>query len=122
VLWEGHSIRAIVPFLFDGQLPDFNLGTAGGASCTPALQRHLEAVLAGQKKYSFVVNGRFKGGYITRHYADPDNHVDAIQLELAQFNYMDEQSFEYRDELAMPTQAVIRELLETVLSYARVDL
>ncbi len=115
VLWEGHSIRAVVPFLFDGQLPDFNLGTAGGASCTPALQRRLENILAAQKKYTFVVNGRFKGGYITRRYADPDGRVDAVQLELAQLNYMDEESFEYRDGLAEPTQALIRTLLEAVL-------
>lgn len=115
VLWEGHSIRAIVPFLFDGQLPDFNLGTAGGASCSPDLQNRLEAVLANQKKYTFVVNGRFKGGYITRHYADPGNGVQAVQLELAQLNYMDENSFEYRDDLAAPTQALIRRLLEASL-------
>lgn len=116
VLWEGHSIRAIVPFLFDGQLPDFNLGTAGGASCSADLQSRLEAVLANQEKYTFVVNGRFKGGYITRHYADPANGVQAVQLELAQLNYMDEDSFEYRDELATPTQALIRRLLEAALS------
>ncbi|MBS0567014.1 MAG: N-formylglutamate deformylase [Proteobacteria bacterium] len=112
VLWEGHSIRSLVPFLFDGRLPDFNLGTAGGASCTPALQQRLEAVLAAQKKYTFIVNGRFKGGYITRHYADPGNGVQAVQLELAQLNYMDEDSFEYRDNLAEPTRALIRQLLE----------
>ena len=116
VLWEGHSIRAIVPFLFDGQLPDFNLGTAGGASCLPALQNRLETILAEQKKYTFVVNGRFKGGYITRHYADPGNGVQAVQLELAQLNYMDEDSFEFRDDLAAPTQALIRKLLEAALS------
>ena len=115
VLWEGHSIRSCVPFLFDGRLPDFNLGTAGGASCSPELQRRIESVLASQKKYTFVVNGRFKGGYITRHYADPANGIDAVQLELAQLNYMDEDSFEYRDELAVPTQALIRQLLEATL-------
>lgn len=115
VLWEGHSIRAVVPFLFDGQLPDFNLGTAGGASCSADLQQRLEAVLAEQKKYTFVVNGRFKGGYITRHYADPGNGVQAVQLELAQLNYMDEDAFEYLPERAAPTQALIRRLLETAL-------
>jgi N-formylglutamate deformylase len=115
-LWEGHSIRSVVPFLFDGRLPDFNLGTAAGASCSPALQRRLEAVLAAQKNYTFVVNGRFRGGYITRHYADPANGVDAVQLELAQLNYMDEDSFAYRDDLAAPTQALIRRLLETALA------
>ena len=115
MLWEGHSIRSIVPFLFEGRLPDFNLGTAGGASCAPALQQRLKAVLGDQKKYTFIVNGRFKGGYITRHYADPANGVDAVQLELAQLNYMDENAFEYRDELAAPTQTLIRKLLEAAL-------
>src|SRR5690606_36357715 len=64
VLWEGHSIRGEVPFLFDGVLPDFNLGTAAGASCSPALQQRLTAVLAAQDRYSHVANGRFKGGHI----------------------------------------------------------
>jgi len=116
VLWEGHSIRSVVPFLFDGRLPDFNLGTAGGASCSPALQERLAGVLEGQRDYSFVVNGRFKGGYITRHYGDPANGIDAVQLELAQLNYMDEDSFEYLPERATPTQALIRRLLETALA------
>ncbi len=61
VLWEGHSIRSVVPFLFDGRLPDFNVGTAAGASCTPALQARLDAVLSAQSRYSYVINGRFKG-------------------------------------------------------------
>jgi N-formylglutamate deformylase len=115
LLWEGHSIRSEVPFLFEGRLPDFNLGTAGGASCSAALQRRLEAVLTAQEKYTFVANGRFKGGYITRRHGDPANAIDAVQLELAQLNYMDEDSFTYRDALAAPTQAVIRELLQTAL-------
>ena len=116
VLWEGHSIRSVVPFLFDGRLPDFNLGTAGGTSCSSLLQQRLEAILASQKKYTFVVNGRFKGGYITRQYGDPQNGIDAIQLELAQLNYMDEQSFEYREDLASATQLLICRLLETTLA------
>ena len=116
VLWEGHSIRSRVPFLFEGRLPDFNLGTAGGASCAPVLQQRLEGVLAGQKNYTFIVNGRFKGGYITRHYAAPSAGVDAVQLELAQLNYMDEDSFEYLAERAVPTQVLIRALLEAALA------
>jgi N-formylglutamate deformylase len=115
VLWEGHSIKSAVPFLFDGRLPDFNLGTANGASCSADLQRRLIGELEVQKNYTFVANGRFKGGYITRHYGDPENGVDAVQLELAQCNYMDEESFEYRDDLAAPTQAVIRVLLASTL-------
>lgn len=115
VLWEGHSIRSVVPFLFDGRLPDFNLGTAAGASCSAALQQRIEDVLAGQKKYTYAVNGRFKGGYITRRYGDPMSRVEAIQLELAQLNYMDEDRFAYDETLAASTQAVIRSLLEAAL-------
>jgi N-formylglutamate deformylase len=117
VLWEGHSIRSVVPFLFDGRLPDFNLGTSSGASCAPALQRRLVGVLEAQRDYSFVVNGRFKGGYITRHYGAPEQGVDAVQLELAQCNYMDEDSFAYDDHKAVGVQRVIRNLLQACLAY-----
>jgi N-formylglutamate deformylase len=116
VLWEGHSIRSVVPFLFEGQLPDFNLGTAGGESCSPALQSRLTDVLAAQRDRTHVVNGRFKGGYITRHYGRPAERIEAVQLELAQRNYMDEDTFEYRDELAAKTERVLRALLEACIA------
>lgn len=115
VLWEGHSIRGELPFLFDGRLPDLNLGTAGGASCAPALQARLEQVLGAQDDYGFVANGRFRGGYITRHYADPGNRIDAVQLEISQRVYMDETSYVYDDARAARAQALIRRLLETAL-------
>lgn len=115
VLWDGHSIRSVVPFLFEGRLPDFNVGTAGGASCSPALQARLQAVLAAQSDYSHIVNGRFKGGHITRHYGRPAEGVQAVQLELAQLNYMDEDSFAYLPQRAEPTAALIRRLLEAAL-------
>lgn len=111
VLWEGHSIRSVVPFLFDGELPDFNLGTADGSSCSPALQRKLVDVLAAHGDRTHVVNGRFKGGYITRHFGQPASDVDAVQLELVQRNYMDETTFEYLPDRAMATQKILRELL-----------
>jgi len=116
VLWEGHSIRGTLPFLFEGALPDLNLGTAAGTSCTPALQQRLAEVLAGQGEYTHVVNGRFKGGYITRHYGDPEIGVEAVQLELAQHTYMDEDSFEYLPERAAKLQVLIRLLLEAALA------
>jgi N-formylglutamate deformylase len=115
VLWEGHSIRSRVPFLFDGRLPDFNLGTADGTSCSPALQQRLAAVLAAQRAHTHVVNGRFKGGHITRHYGRPDRGVEAVQLELAQLNYMDEDTFAYLPARALETQAVLGRLLESCL-------
>ena len=112
VLWEGHSIRGEVPFLFEGRLPDLNLGTAAGASCSPALQARLEAVLAAQSRYDWVANGRFKGGHITRHYGAPSDGVDAVQLEISQRIYMDEVSFAWDEALASDTQRTLRELLE----------
>lgn len=112
VLWEGHSIRGRCPFLFEGRLPDLNLGTAGGASCSPALRERLGAVLAAQSDYDWVIDGRFKGGYITRHYGQAGHGVNAVQLELAQRTYMDEDDFGYLPERAAPLQALIRRLLE----------
>jgi len=113
LLWEGHSIRGSgLEFLFPGRLPDLNLGTAGGTTCSPARQARVEDALARQSRYDFVVNGRFKGGYITRHYADPTRGIDAIQLEISQRIYMDEDTFEYDPVKAADAQAVIRSLLE----------
>lgn len=117
LLWEGHSIRGSdLPYLFDGRLPDLNLGTAGGASCAPATQARIERALQAQDGYDFVVNGRFKGGYITRHYADPARGIDAVQLEIAQRTYMDEATFEYDDSKASRLQPVIRALITAALT------
>lgn len=116
VLWEGHSIRSRVPMLFDGRLPDFNLGTAAGTSCAASLQSELQQRLEAQSHFSFAVNGRFKGGYITRHYGNPAAGVQAVQLELSQVNYMDEQSFAYDAEKAARVQDVIAVLLEATLA------
>lgn len=118
VLWDGHSIRSRVPMFFEGRLPDLNLGTAGGRSCAPALQACLAAVLAAQDRYTHVVNGRFQGGYITRHYADPARGIDTVQLEIAQCAYMDEDSFEWREPLARSLQPVLRQLLATCVESA----
>ncbi len=115
VLWEGHSIRSRVPMLFEGRLPDFNLGTAAGTSCGPALQARLQACLEAQPRFSFAVNGRFKGGYITRHYGVPATGVEAVQLELAQLNYMDEQSFAYDETRAPAVQDLIAQMLRACL-------
>ncbi|MBT2143040.1 MULTISPECIES: N-formylglutamate deformylase [unclassified Rhodanobacter] len=116
VLWEGHSIRSRVPMLFEGQLPDFNLGTAAGTSCDPALQARLQACLESQSRFSFAVNGRFKGGYITRHYGTPATGVQAVQLELAQLNYMDEESFAYDEAKAPAVQDLIGRMLQACLA------
>ncbi|KJV27796.1 N-formylglutamate deformylase [Luteibacter yeojuensis] len=115
VLWDGHSIRSHVPMLFEGRLPDFNLGTADGISCNSALQARVAAVLEAQGDYSFAVNGRFKGGHITRHYGRPEEGINAIQLELSQITYMDEDSFEYLPKKAARVQVLIGEMLQACL-------
>ena len=116
VLWEGHSIKGDdLPFLFEGKLPDLNLGTASGASCLPATQVRIEAALTGQHDYGFVTNGRFKGGHITRHYGHPSNGVEAIQLETSQRCYMDEVSFEWKEGRASRLQPLLRKLLQAAL-------
>lgn len=118
VLWEGHSIRSEVPMLFEGRLPDFNLGTASGASCGQALQERLRAGLESQARFTHAINGRFKGGYITRHYGGSGAAVQAVQLELAQLNYMNEASFEYDEAKASSVQALISSLLQICLQQA----
>ena len=90
VLFDGHSIKTELPWLFDGRLPDLNLGTAAGASCAASLRDALAAVLAGQTRFTPVVDGRFKGGYITRQYGRPGQGVHAVQLEMGWRCYMDE--------------------------------
>ncbi len=90
ILLDGHSIRSRVARFFAGRLPDLNLGTADGASCAPSVQQAAALVLAGAAGFSSVVNGRFKGGYVTRHYGAPESGVHALQLEIAQSCYMDE--------------------------------
>jgi len=118
LLWDAHSIRSQVPRLFDGRLPDLNLGTNSGASCNPSLAARLQAVCAQQKDYSHVFNGRFKGGYITRQYGDPQAGIHAVQLELAQCTYMDEtEPFGFRPDLAQPTRKMLRQLLQAALDW-----
>jgi N-formylglutamate deformylase len=116
LLWEGHSIRSRVPFLFEGRLPDFNLGTANGSSCLPGTQARIEAVLAAQADFSWVVNGRFKGGHITRHYGRPQDGIEAVQLELAQCNYMDEYAVVFQPERAQNVAVLIRKFLDAWLA------
>jgi N-formylglutamate deformylase len=118
VLFEAHSIRSRVPRFFDGQLPDFNLGTVDGASCDPQLQKLLRGVLRSAKGYTFVVNGRFKGGYNTRNYGAPGNGIHAVQLEQAQRTYMEEQyPFAYDRARAGRVRPYLVQLLETVLAW-----
>ncbi|RML31594.1 Formimidoylglutamase [Pseudomonas savastanoi pv. glycinea] len=89
-------------------------------SCDPELASRMEQVCAAAKDYSHVLNGRFKGGHITRHYGDPANNIHAVQLELAQSTYMEEfVPFRYRPDLAEPTRAVLKPLLETFIAWGQ---
>ncbi|WP_029002084.1 N-formylglutamate deformylase [Azohydromonas australica] len=90
VLFDGHSIKSELPWLFEGELPALNLGTADGASCAPSMRLALAELLDGQSAYSHVIDGRFKGGYITRHYGRPVEGVHAVQLEMCWRCYMAE--------------------------------
>lgn len=119
VLFEAHSIRSVVPRLFEGQLPDLNIGTSSGASCNTDLQAAVEQSVSSQKKYTTAVNQRFKGGYITRAYGQPSQGVHALQLELAQHCYMrEEHPLTYLPERAKDIQPVLEQLVNTLLHWA----
>jgi len=105
-----------VPRFFAGRLPDLNLGTASGASCAPELQVVATRVLAESEGFTHIVNGRFKGGWVTRHYGQPQQGVHAMQLEMAQDCYMDEAPPYPSDatrasRLASVLQRLVRELV-----------
>lgn len=125
VVYDAHSIRSRIPHLFDGELPQFNIGTNDGTSCDDALadavERHCRA-----SGMSTVRNGRFKGGWITRHHADPAHGVHSIQMELACRGYIDEPETPapgnwptpWHPERAAPLQAVLRDVLAACLAFA----
>jgi N-formylglutamate amidohydrolase len=112
VLFDVHSIRSRVPRLFDGRLPDLNLGTFDEQSCAPELHTELARFVSDAGHFSGAVNGRFKGGYITRHYGQPDKGIHALQIEIAQDCYMEESESEsFSRQRAYP----LTEWLEAVI-------
>jgi N-formylglutamate deformylase len=126
VLYEAHSIRSRVPRLFDGDLPNFNIGTNGGRSCAPALSATV-AQICESSPFTAVTDGRFKGGYTTRHYGDPTVDVHAIQMELACRGYMDDPAGDvttanwptpYDDVRAAPMRAVLADVLKSCITFA----
>ena len=122
ILWDAHSIASHVPRFFNGQLPDLNFGTADLTTCSASLQDALATTLQKStqtKHYSHVFNGRFKGGYITRHYGVPSINIHAIQLEMSQCIYMEEKPpYKYDEKLALKVKPLLAELLGTCLRWA----
>ena len=117
-LWDAHSIRSVLPRFFEGRLTDLNLGTANGASCSPVLAEQLLVIGQSAKGYTAVLNGRFKGGHITRQYGNPEQGIHAVQLEMTQSSYMQETwPFDYLPEAAAGVQPHVRRMLEAVLAF-----
>jgi len=120
VLYDCHSIRSMIPRLFSGELSVFNIGTNDGKSCDPMLTERIEAVCR-SSPWSWVVNGRFKGGWITRTYGRPTNGIHALQMELALRGYLPEETDPPRwdPEFAQPIQRTLRAVLDACLAFAR---
>jgi N-formylglutamate deformylase len=126
-LYDCHSIRSVIPRLFDGALPAFNLGTNGGASADAGLTQQVADILLASGE-TYAVNGRFKGGWITRSYGDPTHGVHALQMELACRAYLREPIGAvgeadwpppYDAAYAEPTRRILRRILETILAWAK---
>ncbi len=121
ILWDGHSIKSQLPWLFEGRLPDLNVGTADGTSCASSLRESIARTLEAQSTYSHVIDGRFKGGHITRHYGRPAERIHAIQLEMCLSTYMDEEPGESGYTLdvirAAQLEPVLRVLLDACLKW-----
>jgi N-formylglutamate deformylase len=119
VLFDAHSIASVLPRFFEGTLPIFNFGTASGTSCDPEVSGRLMQVFESAPGYSSVLNGRFKGGYITRRYGRPGDGVHAVQLEMAQRAYMDEAPpYKYRPDLVEKLLPTLRRAIETARDWA----
>ena len=119
LLWEAHSIASVLPRLFEGKLPDLNIGTQDGRTAAPgALQAVTDA--AARSGYTWIANGRFKGGYNTRHYGSPETGIHAIQLEMCQSTYMHETApFDYAPEAANKVQVTVKDMVGAALDVIR---
>jgi formiminoglutamase len=112
ILYDCHSIRSLVPYLFEGRLADFNIGSNSGSSCDPLIESALHHQCSQAHEYSTVLNGRFKGGWTTRHYGQPQQGYHAIQMELAQLNYMAERPpWSYEDASAGKLRVILAAIL-----------
>lgn len=116
IVYDAHSIRSKVPRLFEGELPALNLGTVHGKSCDAGLSSAVYGVMQ-KSGYTAVENGRFIGGHITRHYGDPEKGVHALQMEIAQKHYMDEETFAYDAIRAAQLQLVLRDIFTEMIGW-----
>jgi len=116
ILYDCHSIRSHIPFLFDGKLPDFNIGTNLGVTCAPEFEAAVESVVAHAPGYDHAVNGRFKGGWTTRHYGKPETGVHAIQMELAQSTHLKTEAppFAFDEAKAEKLRSHLQDILERI--------
>ena len=118
ILFDGHSIKSELPWLFEGKLPDLNLGTASGTSCAPELRSALQQVLQAQSRFTQAVDGRFKGGHITRAFGRPAQGRHAVQLEMCWSTYMPEvPPYGIDTGRAEQLAPVLRALVHTMLAY-----
>ena len=118
VIFDGHSIKSELPWLFDGTLPAMNIGTVGGTSCDPSLRARVGAVFAAQSDYSHVIDGRFKGGHITRHFGRPGDGIHAVQLEMCWRAYMEETPpCVWHEGRAAAVTPLLRALVQTLLDW-----
>jgi N-formylglutamate deformylase len=118
LLWDGHSIKGDLPWLFEGRLPELNVGTVDGASCDARLCAGLMAVLSAQSRYSHITDGRFKGGYITRRFGRPARGVHAVQLEMCWSTYMEEAPpWRLSRKRCAELQPLLRSLLTSMIEW-----
>ncbi|MDO9092820.1 MAG: N-formylglutamate deformylase [Rubrivivax sp.] len=118
VLFDAHSIKSELPWLFEGTLPHMNVGTVKGHSCAPSLREKVAAIFSSQSAYSHVMDGRFKGGHITRHFGQPDKGVHAVQLEMCWRAYMDESPpYRWHDTHAAAVTPLLRLLVQTLATW-----
>ena len=118
ILYDCHSIRSHIPFLFDGTLPDFNIGTNLGQTCTHEIETAVASICAGASGYTSITNGRFKGGWTTRNYGHPSDGFHAIQMELAQSTYMAEvPPWNYDPTRADRLRVTLKSILETLSAW-----
>ena len=120
VLYDCHSIRSRIAFLFDGQLPDLNVGTNGGVTCAPEMEAAVATICADAPGFTSVLNGRFRGGWTTRHYGRPDERMHAIKMELAQHTHLVEEHapFTYSPEKAARLRPHLQAVLDALVSIA----